>query len=68
MGEKILAIIVATSFFVLVIGWVTTYIGLKAILFYMKEKKYALPSWAELKKWCRYAARHTFGISENMPD
>lgn len=68
MGEKILAIIVVTSFFVLMIGWATTYIGLKAILLYMKAKKYALPSWAELKKWCRYAARHTFGISENMPD
>lgn len=60
--EKIEAIIILISFVIWSIGWLTTYIALKAILFYMKEKKYALPSRAELKKWCKYAARHTFGI------
>ena len=68
MWEKVQAVILATFFIIWTVGWAITYIGLKAILFYMKAKKYALPSWAELKKWCKYAARHSFGISEDMPD
>ena len=46
-----------------IIGWLAINIALKAMLFYMKDKKYALPTKAELKKWCKYAARDTFGIS-----
>lgn len=62
MWEKIEAIMLLIFFVIWSLGWLITYIALKAVLFYMKAKKYALPSWAELKKWCKYAARHTFGI------
>ncbi len=68
MWEKVQAMILVTFFIIWTVGWATTYIGLKAILFYMKAKKYAPPNKAELKKWCKHAARHSFGISEKMPD
>lgn len=68
MWEKVQAMILVTFFIIWSVGWATTYIALKAILFYMKAKKYAPPNKAELKKWCKYAARHSFGISEKMPD
>ena len=68
MWEKIEAIMLLIFFVIWSLGWLTTYIALKAVLFYMKAKKYAPPNKAELKKWCRYAAKHSFGLVENLPD
>ena len=44
MWEKVQAMILVTFFIIWTVGWATTYIGLKAILFYMKAKKYAPPN------------------------
>ena len=83
MWEKIEAIMLLIFFVIWSLGWLITYIALKAVLFYMKAKKYAPPNKAlfymkakkyappnkaELKKWCRYAAKHSFGLVENLPD
>lgn len=41
------------------IGWSANYISTKALLFYIKAKKYEIPDKKEIKKWTRYAAKHT---------
>lgn len=61
-------IIILAIFVIWSAGWLITYIALKAILFYLKAKKYALPNQAELREWCKYAAKHTFGISKKTPN
>ena len=51
-----------------VTGWVTCYISLKALLFFMREKGYTPPTKTEIKKWCKYAAKHTLGLCKNETD
>ena len=54
--------------FITIFGWMATYIGLKAILFYMRDKKYEPPSKTELKKWCRYAIKDELGLRKDGAD
>lgn len=44
------------------IGWSSNYVSTKALLFYIKAKKYEIPDKKQIKKWTRYAAKHTLGI------
>ena len=44
------------------IGWSVNYVGTKALLLYIKAKGYRVPSKQEIKKYTRYAAKHTLGI------
>lgn len=64
-------IAIATMFviaLIFVFFWAVEHISLKAMLFYMKSKGYAPPSKTETKKWCKYAAKHSFGLVEDLPD
>lgn len=45
-----------------IIGWVTSYIAAKALMYYIKESGYRPPTKEEIKDCTRYAARHTLGI------
>lgn len=66
--EDVLIFMLLTTTCISVIGWLTCHISLKALAFFMKEKKYKPPNKAEIKKWCRYAAKHTLGLCKNETD
>ena len=54
--------------FTTLFGWTITYIGLRAILLYMRDKGYEPPSKTEIKKWCRYEIEDALGLREDDTD
>lgn len=48
-------------------GWIVNYNAVKAILIYIYEKDYDLPSEKDIKNYSIRAAKHSLGIqSENL--
>ena len=68
MQEMVLVLVLLLLALIFAAGWAVSYVGMKAILFYMKEKNYRPPDKVELKKWCKYAARRILGLLEDDAD
>lgn len=66
--EDVLIFMLLLTNCISVIGWAVCYISSKALVFFMKEKGYTPPGKMEIKKWCRYAAKHTLRLCKNDMD
>lgn len=46
------------------IGWLTRYISTKALLYYLEQKGYPLPTDQEIKECTQTVAKHTFKVNQ----
>lgn len=68
MQDAIVIVALSAIGVICIFCWAAEHICLKAMMFYMKSKGYAPPTKAETKKWCRYAAKHSFGLVKDLPN
>ena len=66
MWEKVQAMILVTFFIIWTVGWATTYIGLKAILFYMKATYYKININAECDRAGATTEQFCYNLSKTL--
>ena len=62
---RVLVIMLIVSVIVCGVGWTANYISAKAVIHYILEKGYELPSKEEIRKHTKYAAKHTLGLLDH---